>query len=355
MPPRKAADKGDRGGLGPREAAVLRAVIRQHVVTGEPIGSKTVCRGTRLDLSPATIRNVMSELERQGLLAQPHTSAGRVPTDRAYRLYVDHLIPRPRMAAADAQAIDVALSAKAELPELLAEASRQLSSFSNQVGLVLVPELTRIVVDHLEFVRLDARRVVAILVARSGVVHNRILQVDAGLDQAELDRIGRYLSTEFGGNTLSEMRDLLEERMREERARYDQLVARSLALGHQALDADSDGDLIVEGATNLLASPEFKDLEVLRGLLRTLEDKKTLVDLLARVLEGSGVQVVIGEENATSELARLSVVASRYRAGQRVIGTVGIVGPTRMEYARAIGLVDHLASKLTDLLSEAPD
>ena len=336
-----------------RQAEVLREVVRQHIRSGEPIGSAAVTRGARLGLSPASVRSVMAELEERGLLCRPHASAGRIPTDRAYRLYVDSLQPRPRMAPTEAHAIEQALAgSRGELGELFVEASRQLSRFSQQVALVLAPDLDRIVVDHLELVRLDAQRVMAIVVARSGVVHNRILPVDEPLDPAELERIGRYLSTEFGGLTLPAMRAALERSLGQERAIYDRLLARSLELGRRAVELGHEAELFVEGASNLLSLPDFSDLEQLRALLRTLEDKRTLIDLLERLIESAGVQVVIGQENPLFDLTRCSLVASTYGAGGRVLGSVGIVGPIRMPYGRAMALVDHLSRVLSQMLSE---
>jgi len=342
---------------GERHAEVLRAIIREHILTGEPVGSQTVSRAPRLKLSAASVRNIMGELENWGYLNQPHPSAGRVPTDRAYRLYVDRLLPRPRLVASDAESIDRALlSSHQEIPDLLGEASRQLSQISNQVGLVLAPDLARIIVEHLEFVRLDERRVIAILVARTGVVHHRMLRVDRAMEQDELDRIGRYLSAEFGGHTLPQMRELLRLRLSEERATYDRLMAQSLDLGRRAVEGDEIvADLLVEGVSNLIGPPEFADLDVIRSLFRTLEEKRTLIDLLSRVLSGEGVQVVIGEENRSSDLSSCAIVASPYGAGGHVRGTVGIVGPKRMAYPRAIALVDYLARALTRALSGPGD
>jgi heat-inducible transcriptional repressor len=346
-------DKPPTPKLDNRQAEVLKSVIREHILTGEPIGSKRVAHGTRLDLSAASIRHVMAELEERGLLTQPHTSAGRVPTDQAYRLYVDQMIRKPRVVTAEAQEIDRALTrTRGEVDDLLGEASRQLSHFSNQVGLVLAPDLERIIVEHLEFIRLDGHRVVAILVGRSGVVHNRILRVAEPLDQAEFDRIGRYLSAEFGGQTLTEMRHHLSQRMQQDRANYDQVMAQSLELAQQALDAgEPEGAVFVEGASNLLDTPEFADVDEARALFKTLEQKKTLIRLLSRLLDRRGVQVVIGRENPTTDLERCSLVTSAYGSGDRVMGTVGIVGPTRMEYARAIALVEYLAQVLSRLLA----
>jgi heat-inducible transcriptional repressor len=341
--------------LGPRQEEVLKSVIRGHIVTGAPVGSRTVSR-IGLDLSPATIRTIMAELEERGLLKQPHTSAGRVPTDRAYRLYVDRWMGRSRMNAIQAQAIDEALRrSRGEIPELLEEASRQLSRFSNQVGLVLAPELTRIVVEQLEFVRLGPRRVVAILVGRSGVVHNRILDIEEPLGQEELDRIGRTLSERYAGWTLPAMRDELLRLVSEERATYSALAAKTAELGRRAVELSrADSEVFIEGTSNLLSSPEFADLERMRAVFRTLERKNRLVDLLGRLLDSDGVQVIIGRENPDADLSECSVVASPYTSGGRVMGTVGIVGPTRMQYARAVALVEYLGQLLSDLLS-APD
>jgi heat-inducible transcriptional repressor len=354
MNPVRPSDRVDRE-LDPRHVEVLREIVRQHVQTGEPIGSATIARTGRLGLSPASIRHVMSELEELGLLSQPHTSAGRVPTDRAFRVYVDQMVRKPRMAAAHAKAIERALAGSGgEVEDLLGEASRQLSLFSHQVGLVLAPDLERLIVDQLEFVRLDRGRIMTVLVARSGVVHNRILHVDEALEPAELERIGRYLTDEFGGRTLPRMRELLARRLREDRATYDRIMARSLELGRKAVDFDeSDAEVFVQGVSNLLTVPEFSDLDLARALFRTLEDKRKLIDLLSRLLEGPGVKVVIGEENELSDLNRCSLVASTYRSGDGVMGTLGIVGPIRMPYGRAMALVDHLSRVLSRLLSSS--
>lgn len=340
--------------LDPREREILRSVIRAHVLTGEPIGSRTVSKGAGLDLSPATIRNIMSDLEARGLLVQPHASAGRLPTDRAYRFYVDNLMAPPRVSAQQQHLIDEALlRSRGEITELLAEACRQLSRFSHHVGVVLAPELKRIVVEHIEFVRLEGPRLVAILVDRSGVVHNRILETPDPYDQDELDRIGRRLSEDYAGVTLPEMRDAIAMRLQEERAAYDRLLARELELGRRAVETDPTAqEVFVEGASNLIGAPEFEDIERARELLRTLEEKGRLLGILGHVLDrDEGVQVVIGGESRAPGLADLAVVASKYRSGDRVLGTVGIVGPMRMEYARTIALVDHLARVLTRFLS----
>jgi heat-inducible transcriptional repressor len=342
--------------LDARGAEVLRLVIRAYIHSGEPVGSVRLSHEPGLGLSPATIRTIMADLETRGFLAQPHPSAGRVPTDSAYRFYVDHAVRRRPVGAAEAQKIDAALARRrGELVELLEEASRQLSQFSQHVGVVLAPGVRRIVVERVEFVRLEAARILAIVVGRGGVVQHRILRTDTDIGQLELDRMGRFLSERFGGWTLTAMRDELVRRLAEERAACDRMVARSFEFGCRSVEfgEELEGTLFVEGASNLLGRPEFSDPEQVRSLLRTLEEKHRLVELLSRLLEARGPKVVIGEEDPLTALADCSVIASTYGSEDRVLGTVGIVGPRRMEYSRAIALVDYLASVLTRLLSDS--
>ena len=342
--------------LAPREREILRALIHAHVLTGEPVGSRTVAESGRDVGSSATVRAAMGVLEERGLLAQPHTSAGRVPTDAAYRLFVDHLMEPARIPAASAQQIDAALrSVGGEFEDLLAQASRMLSRFSSGVGLVVAPEIRRIVVERVEFARLGGRRVMAIVVGRSGVVHHRMLEVESSIDQEELDRVSRYLNDEFRGMTLPRMRDELVRRMTEERARLDRLVSRSLELGRQAVELqdDEDAEVFVEGTANLLDHPEFADVGRMRALLFALDEKTRLLHLLGGVLDGGGVQLFIGSEAPDAALDGISLVASRYQAGERALGSIGIVGPTRMSYVRAFALVDYLARRLTELLTDS--
>jgi heat-inducible transcriptional repressor len=344
--------------LDVRQEAILRSIIRQHIVTGEPIGSRTVSRRRRLDLSPATIRSVMAELEERGLLSQPHVSAGRLPTPKAWRLYVDSMIGKPKVDPGQTRAIDAALGGREEITDLLEEASRQLSHFSHQVGVVLAPEVRRIIVEHIEFVRLDPRRIVAILVGRSGVVHNRMLELDEPVDQAELDRMGRYLSEEFRGRPLATIRRILERRLTRERAQCDRLVLKSLELGRRTVARESgEAGVYVDGAANLLDLPEFTaDPERIKELMRTLDRKQKLVELLGQFLEDDGAQVIIGEEGGEGGgLPGTSLVASTYGTKDQKMGTLGIVGPTRMEYARAIALVEYLAQVLSRYFSRADD
>ncbi len=340
-------------GLGRRERAVLRAVIRAHLQTGEPVSSQAVSRDARVGVAPATVRAIMAELEARELLRQPHPSAGRVPTDLAYRVYVERWMSPPRLSRVQAERIDAALArARGEIPELLEEASRQLSHLSRQVGVVLAPELSRVVVEQIELVRVAPRRAVAILVSRSGVVHSRLVELDEELPPRELERIGAYLAQRYGGRTLPQMRaDLLRD-LDEAQAAYERHVARSLELGRRLLAGEAfEPEVFVGGASNLVGRPEFSDRERMQALLRTLEEKSRLVALLERLLESRGVQVLIGRENPDPELADCTLVASAYGFGERRMGTVAVVGPLRMPYRRAVAAVQYLADALTRMLS----
>ena len=343
----------DAGGLDERSHDVLLAVVRRHIHTGEPVGSNAVTRDLRTELSPASVRAIMAELEELGLLAQPHTSAGRVPTDHAFRFYVDHLAGRPKVAPTAARSIEQALATAGGVDALLEAASRQLSRLSHHVGIVLGPGLHRLIIDRLDFVRLDDRRVVAILLDRAGRVHDRVLTLFDAPAGPELERVGRYLSQELGGRTLAEMRRLVESRLAEERAAYDRLMARGLELGRRALAEvdDDEARLFVEGASNLLGLPDFPDLDLLRDMLRVLEDKRRLADLLTRILEQGGPRVVIGRENPVTALARGALVMATYGTETGAVGMVGLVGPVRMAYPRSLGLVTHLAEVLSQRLA----
>jgi heat-inducible transcriptional repressor len=357
MPARKRHISGDEPQLKDREAEVLRCVIEAHVQSGEPVGSSRISKVSGLNLSAASIRACMAKLEELALLSQPHTSAGRLPTDKAFRIYVNQILNRPRtIEPSGAEDIDRALMhSRGEIPDMLGEASRQLSHFSQQVGLVLIPDLHRVIIERVEFVKLDNQRLVAILLGRSGVVHHRILEIDQLLEQTELDRIGQYLTSEFGGVSLTRMREVLIQRITADRDAHDRLERLGHKLGRQAVDPDgSEQSILVEGASNLFGSPEFADMKVMQNLLKTLEDKQVLVDLLSRLLDRRGVQVVIGEETESPDLSPCSVVASTYHSGDRIMGSVAIVGPKRMAYKSVIPLVDYLSKVLSRLLS-GPD
>lgn len=338
-----------RAGLDPRSEEVLKAILAAHLESGEPVGSGTVA--SRLERAPstATIRSVMAALEREGWLTQPHRSAGRVPTEAAWRLYVDHWLETPVLGSRDATEIARALRHRGSFDRTLESAGRLLSRFTQQVGLVVAPEMDRWEIRHLEFVRLNDRLAEAILVSRAGAVEHRRVELEPVWTQDALDRCGRYLTDRYSGMTLSRMRAALRLDLEAERAIADEAHRRTLELARDTVrPALADGpDVIVQGASYLVEAPEFSDPGEIRGVLRTFEEKRRLLELLSQLVDEAGPTARIGGESGVEGLERCSIVTSSYGTGDRVLGSVGIVGPIRMEYGRAFALVEHLGRTLS--------
>jgi len=343
--------------LDRRDREILKAVIRNYIDTGEPVGSRTIAKLHPGGLSPATVRNIMADLEEAGYLTHPHTSAGRVPTDRGYRYYVDSLLAGAELHRSDREKVAEVLRRPASLPEAMEEISRLLSRLTHQVGFVVSPEQSRAILRHIEFVALGPRRILAILVDRSGVIHNRIAEMSEDFTQEELDRIGRYLVVEFQGKALTEIRAGLLDRMRQEKAAFDTLLSRAIALGNQVLQAPEEKDekqVYLRGTPNILQQPEFADMDEMTRLFETFEAKGKLVKILDEVMAQDGLRVVIGSEHPDPDLAHISLIASPYRVADRIGGSLGILGPTRMEYARAIALVDYISKLFSRILTDPP-
>ncbi len=341
--------------LGKRARDVLAAVVRQYVSKGVPVGSKAVARRLTESVSPATVRNCMAELERQGFLEQPHTSAGRVPTDTAYRFYVDRVLGPTRLAPATEKFIDESMGSGDQAPEdLMVKASRVLSEVSRNVGLVLGPPLEDKLLEHIKFVRLSECRVLAVTVSKPDLVENRVIHLEEDVSQQELDRTADFLNTEFQGWSLRAIRLEVFKRMEEMKQLCDHLitnVANLFAWG--ALGGEESGQLFVEGTSKMLDQPEFEDVSRIRELLSTLEEKAKLIKILNACLQSSapGVRIFIGRENPTSEMRHCTLIVAPYHYRDRVVGARGVVGPKRMEYDRAITAVDYVAHLCSKLLS----
>lgn len=337
-----------------RDREILRAVVESFIQTGDPIGSRTIARDYREALSPATIRNVMADLEGAGLLSQPHPSAGRVPTDRGLKFYVEELLDARRVGETERNRIDRALRSRGGgLGSLLEEASHQLADLSHHVGMVLVPDFSQRVFEKVTFVRVGVRRIAALFVSRPSLVDHRVIEVDEDYAQDELDKVSRYLSESFSGLTLAQIRVKLLDMMAEEKALYDLLMREALDLSARSFSEDSPGgELIVEGATNILDRQEFAKVEDMRTLFRAFEEKSRLVAILNRCLDQKGCRVFIGAEAGAPEMVGCALITSPYHDGARPVGTIGVLGPARMEYGRAIAVVDTLARVLSEVLSE---
>ena len=333
-----------------RSREILTAAIKTYVSTGEPVGSRTLARLSREGLSAATIRNIMADLEDSGYFYQPHTSAGRVPTDKAYRLYVDGLIGQYRLTKQDQERLERGMLREdsAIRPETLMERTSQLlSQMSDNVGIVISQSPSQEALDEIRFVRLAGPRVLVVTVSRAGAVQDRILRIDDDLTQDELDRSARFLMENFRGLSLTEIRDRLLGLMSEEKTLYDRLLRTTILVCERTLAGDdSDGDVYVDGTVKIIDKPDFADTERMRSLFRMFEEKSRLMRLLNACLSepsDANVRIQIGAESRAPWFKDCSIVASPLRLGEHVVGGIGVVGPTRMEYAKVITLVDYVS------------
>lgn len=352
-----------------RGQIILSAIINEHLISGEPVGSKTIADkfANASGLSSATIRNVMGDLEEMGYLEQPHTSAGRIPTDAGYRFYVDNLLGVLSISNEDIRIISDEFGLKefemADTPDRLMERTSQLlSALSNNVGIVVSPSLANDRLQHIEFVNLSDNRVLVILVSAPNIVHNKIIRLKVAFSNDELDRTARYLNTEFGGKSLAEIRAAIMSLMHEEKALFDKLLQTAVILCSQSIEDEEDnlGEIFVDGTSNILSKSDFADLERLRELLRTIGEKSRLMQILNEcvVLDSSArdagaVQVVIGRENSTPSLQNCTLITAPYRIGDSsAMGTLSVLGPTRIEYARMISIVSYVARVLEKMMVE---
>jgi heat-inducible transcriptional repressor len=343
--------------LSDRSRLLLATLVREYIETGEPVASQCLARESGLGVSSATVRNMLAQLEEGGYLLQPHTSAGRVPTDRGYRVFVDRLVEGRKRTRPPA-VVEHRLREQAErsplIDDLLASVSHLVSRAARHVGFALSGNPVA-VLQRLEFVALGGSRVLVVVVSRGGQVTQKV--VDAGEDVRpdDLVQAANYLNTEFAGLPLLQVREAVLTRLQQERTLYDELLARALRLARSTLEElPSHHAFHVEGAASLLAGPahEGVSLATLRALVEMMEEKERLVHLLNQYIEGPGLTIVIGVEHAAPDLRPFSLIASTEMDGSTV-RTVGVIGPTRMHYSRAISLVDGTTQAVCRVLREA--
>jgi heat-inducible transcriptional repressor len=338
--------------IGGRAKKILHAVVSEYLATGEAVGSQTVTRRYGLDVSAATVRTVMGELEEVGLLRHAHTSGGRLPTERGLRYYVDILLRVRSLTAGEKDEIRERLApAGGDVPEVMQRTTRMLRELSHLTVVVQAPRPDSDVVEHLEFVQMRDGQLLAVIAAASGQIQNKLIPVETALNPSELDRINNFLNGLVSGLTLEQVRARLVEEIASERAAHDQMVARALRLASAAVPADPTPDVLVDGQSNLLSGKA--DLERAKLLLRTLEEKDLVVRLLERTLSAPGICVFIGAEANLADLTDVSVVAAPYGADGRPLGTVGVIGPSRMNYSRVIPLVDFTAEMIGEALGKS--
>jgi heat-inducible transcriptional repressor len=340
--------------LDPRAREVLREIVMQHIASGEAISSRTLAKCGRFDLSPASLRNVMADLEDLGYLQQPHTSAGRVPTDRGYRFFIDHLMRSRALSTREREVIDDQVGHANEIDQVLQLASRLISKLSDQVGVVFMPTLLQFAIRSMDFILVGESKIMCIIVGTNGVVVNKVIQTRYSFTRDELEKISRYITVEFSGCTLETIRRRLIRMTEEERALHDEMLQKTITLGIEAVNdvAPFDHELYVEGAASILNKPEFSDGAALRKTFLALQEKERLIDLFESCLSEDGLQILIGSESDFTQVHNFSIVARRYGTHAAPLGMVGIIGPMRMEYARMAPLVDYLGRALSRKIEE---
>ena len=340
-------------GLDFRSASVLREIVEQYVQTGEPVGSRTLSRRLPMPLSPATIRNVMSDLTEAGLLFAPHTSAGRLPTERGLRLFVDGLLQTGSLPEEERERIATALEAKGRsLEDTLAEASTMLSGLAGAAGLVLAPKSDG-AIRHIEFVPLGPGRALVILVGADGQVENRVIETPPGLPPSALVQAGNFLNARLTGRSLAELRTTVAAEMTEDRTHLDGLTSQVVAAGLATWTGEGRGGaLIVRGQAKLLSDvTEIESLRAIQALFERLETQETLLKLLELAEASDGVRIFIGAESGLFGASGVSmVVAPARNETDRIVGAIGVIGPTRINYGRIIPVVDYTARVIGRLL-----
>jgi heat-inducible transcriptional repressor len=331
--------------LDPRSRHLLRTLIARYIRDGEPVGSQTLARHAGLDVSAATIRNILGDLEDIGLLSSPHTSAGRIPTAQGYRVFVDSLVQMQPLGEGEVARLRSELPAGTGTQALLGNASELLSAMTHFVGVVSVPRREQFAFRHIDFVPLDGRRVLAILVFADNDVQNRVIEPRRLYDPSELERVANYLNTHFAGRPLSDIRATLLRDLRNARTEMEGLLAHTVELAEHALVTAGE-DMVLAGQTRLMGVQDLSDLDRLRELFETFARKREILQLLERTLQAPGVRIFIGEETGLAPLDGVSVVTAPYLAGGQVLGVLGVIGPTRMAYERVIPVVQAAADAL---------
>ena len=339
--------------IGDREREILTAIVETFIATGDPVGSRTLARSNREGLSPATIRNVMADLADAGYLEQPHTSAGRVPSSEAYRYYVEQLTGKASLSQEDQGIIKDSLRGVSDVQEFMERTSHVLSLISHNVGITVAVGGPKNALEHVYFSRLGDQKVLAVLVTRSGLVRDRVLRLD--LPQADLDEAARFINENFRGWTMEAMRTELARRLEQERSEYDRLMKSVEQLYRQgALAADETSQVVfVEGASNLVTGEQ--DRQRLQELLQTLEEKQKIVELLGAYLDAKqeAVRVVIGLDEALPSMRNFVLIGAPARVGDDVMGSLAVIGPTRIDYQHTMTAVSYIARLFDKILNES--
>lgn len=337
--------------LNERERSVLAVLIDHFIRTAEPVGSRVIATRYELGVSPATVRNTLADLEEQGLVQQPHTSAGRVPTDYGYRLYVDSLLKTEKLCSADKEHIRQLLTADfGAIEDILEQTSRVLAELTSQLGVTVSPKLEKAILKKINLIPVTDTKLMVIITVKSAIARTILVEVESAISESEIHETTELLNEKLSGLTLGEIRHTIRERLGDSSRGNPQLLKLFLEQNESILRESETGTLHTDGTTNIVVQKEFQDPAKLREFIAILEERRSLIDLLNTRSDTEGIEVTIGSESKIDGLEGIAAVTRTYHAG-RIRGTVGIIGPTRMEYAKLISVVDYTARILTDILS----
>jgi heat-inducible transcriptional repressor len=338
--------------LTERAQLLLKNLVERYIRDGQPVGSRTLSRDEQVGLSPATVRNVMADLDDLGLIHSPHTSAGRVPTIKGYRLFVDNLLTIKPLNRGTVSTIQKQIGGSIDPNQLLASASRQLSEITSMAGVVMLPRREVAALRQVEFLPLSSRRVLVILVLNEREVQNRIIHTSRDYSPAELQQIANYLTQLCAGQDMRQARERLLREMDEARSSMNRMMADAIEMAAQAFTTENEEkDYLINGQTNLMSYADMGNMERMRKLFEAFNQKRDILQLLDQSLTANGVQIFIGEESGYEVLGDCSVVSAPYKVDDRVIGVLGVIGPTRMAYDRVIPIVDMTARLLGNSLN----
>jgi len=330
-----------------RQKSILNAIVESYVDSATPVGSRAIAQRFRNTISPATIRNVMADLEELGLIMQPHTSAGRVPTDKGYRFYVDSLLEPKHLTKEEESVINKLIHASgSDIEYVMQNASKAISIVTNVAGVVLTPRLKRSIFKHIELFNMDDSRILAVIVTTSGFVKNSIMDFEEHLTRQELTRITEFLNIELEGVSLGDIKSYLTRKLLEERDSFYTFLKRAADILSVPGLFRADDHLYFDGVACIMSHPEFTDIKKARLFLRAWEDKKGLLNLLNQDMELEGVKIHIGKENLYNDIQDLSIVTCNYKVNDMTVGAIAAIGPTRMEYGRVISVLKYISNEL---------
>ncbi|MDD3839086.1 MAG: heat-inducible transcriptional repressor HrcA [Clostridia bacterium] len=337
--------------LNERKLAILQAVVDDYIMNAEPVGSRTIAKKYNVGISSATIRNEMSDLEELGYLIQPHTSAGRIPSDKGYRLYVDNLMRVNELSEVQAREINRIYKKHLDKIEtIIVNTAKIISDLTKYTSLVLAPQLNNVMIKNIEIIQVASRRALLIIVTNAGIIKDVIIKLPSGITREELHKISRLLTSKFRGKTVSEVDISVLGELKNELARYKDILNNIVDNINKCANSPDYNDIYLDGATNIFNFPEYNDVLKAKGFLSIFEEKSLLIDLLT-MPSNLDLEISIGQENEYEEMHDCSVIKATYKIGDKKIGTIGVIGPTRMQYANVITLINFIKNNLSDMLT----